>query len=278
MRKPVVPFDAADSTLLNVFDDLPLWSAPFGLKLLDQVKLKGRMNVLDIGFGSGFPLLELAQRLGDSCRVFGIDPWTAGIQRARTKADQMQVENVEVIEGVAEQMPFADEFFDLIVSNNGINNVSDQSKAVAECARISKRGGQFLLTVNLPGTMREFYNVYEETLASTGRLEEVRRLNEHIAAKRKPTSFMMELLTKHGFAIVKATEDSFTMRFLDGSALLNHFFLRLAFVEPWQQILAAEDVPIIFDRLEENLNTLARQQGELRLTIPFVCIDSTRTY
>ncbi len=263
MRKPIHPFNPSDLQLLQVYDELPLWSAPFGLSLLDEVVYKAGMNVLDLGFGTGFPLLELAQRLGDSCRVYGLDPWTAGVERALAKAAQMNIGSVEVVEGVAEQMPFEDEFFDVIVSNNGINNVADQPKAVAECARVCKPGAQLLITANLPGTMREFYDVYEETLRSLGKINEVTRLNEHIFSKRKPVSFMTDLLEQQGFAIAKVKEDSFTMRFLDGSSLLNHFFMRLAFIEPWQHVLDAEDVSVVFDRLEANLNSLARQQGRV---------------
>ena len=52
---------------VNTFDELPLWSAPFGLLLLKHVELKPNLKVIDIGSGAGFPLLELASRLGNSC-------------------------------------------------------------------------------------------------------------------------------------------------------------------------------------------------------------------
>ncbi|MBU1344941.1 MAG: hypothetical protein KKE44_14360 [Proteobacteria bacterium] len=59
----------------NVFmDDLPLWSAPFGLTLLDTLKFKKNINVLDIGCGEGFPLIEIAARFGETSRFFGLDP------------------------------------------------------------------------------------------------------------------------------------------------------------------------------------------------------------
>ena len=37
---------------------------------------------------------------------------------------------LEVVHGVAEEMPFGDGCFDLIVSNNGINNVDDPSSFI----------------------------------------------------------------------------------------------------------------------------------------------------
>ncbi|HTX88990.1 MAG TPA: class I SAM-dependent methyltransferase, partial [Bacteroidales bacterium] len=64
-------------TKLNQFllyDELPLWSAPFGLTLLETVRLRKNINILDIGSGGGFPMLELAERSGPSCRVYGVDP------------------------------------------------------------------------------------------------------------------------------------------------------------------------------------------------------------
>ena len=45
------------------------------------------MTVLDVGFGTGFPLLELAQRLGKSATIYGIDPWEAAHERTHLKMD-----------------------------------------------------------------------------------------------------------------------------------------------------------------------------------------------
>src|SRR4030067_181575 len=57
--------------IISAIDELSLWAAPFGLKLLETIKLKKNITALDIGFGLGFPLLEVAMRLGEPSKVCG---------------------------------------------------------------------------------------------------------------------------------------------------------------------------------------------------------------
>src|SRR5258708_9194598 len=44
----------------DLYDELPLWSAPFGLLLLEHVKLRPGLTILDVGAGTGFMSIELA--------------------------------------------------------------------------------------------------------------------------------------------------------------------------------------------------------------------------
>src|SRR5258708_6823623 len=108
--------------LVNTFDELPLWSAPFGLLLLRHLEYKPNLTIVDIGSGAGFPLMEIASRFGKSCKCFGLDIWTNANNRAKQKIKNYGLSNVEVLEGSAEKIPFNDNSVDLIVSNLGINN------------------------------------------------------------------------------------------------------------------------------------------------------------
>ena len=85
------------------YDELPLWSAPFGLSLLDAVRLNHGMNILDIGSGSGFPMLEIAERSGTSCNVYGVDPSDDAILMIQQKIEAKGIErsNPERIYGKA---------------------------------------------------------------------------------------------------------------------------------------------------------------------------------
>jgi len=269
-------FDLNDVKLISVIDDLPLWSAPFGLKLLDTIDLKPNLNVLDIGSGMGFPIIELSQRLGNSCNVFGIDPWNTATDRAKLKMNIWGITNLRFIEGKAELLPFENNYFDLIISNNGTNNVDDEEKVFSEISRTTKSGAQMVITVNLPETMIEFYNVYEKVLKENNKIDEVEKLQSHIHSKRKPLSSVKELIENAGFEINEIFEDSFSFRYLDGSTMFNHFIIRLAFMESWRNILNQNDRKRIFDKIEIELNKIAEVQKELSLTIPWVCINSRK--
>ena len=103
MTAPVPNTD--DPAVVSAFDELPLWSAPFGLRLLETVHLAPNLTVLDVGFGTGFPLLELARRLDAKSRLYGVDPWAAGTDRARDKLRTYGLTNVLLLRAVAEKVP-----------------------------------------------------------------------------------------------------------------------------------------------------------------------------
>ena len=98
-------FDEKDPELISVIDDLPLWSAPFGLRLLEIIELRKHINVLDIGCGLGFPLIELSQRLGNTCNIYGIDPWAEAIERAKLKKKVYNIENVKLLMSLRKKCP-----------------------------------------------------------------------------------------------------------------------------------------------------------------------------
>ncbi|MGE5430983.1 MAG: class I SAM-dependent methyltransferase, partial [Syntrophomonadaceae bacterium] len=265
-------FNSPDS--VSIIDELPLWSAPFGLKLLDAIKIKPNMTVLDIGFGLGFPIIEIAQRLGRTAKVFGIDPWEAASERAKKKIQILGLENIELINGVAENVPLPDSSVDLIISNNGINNVQDINKVFSESCRVAKPGAQFAAAVNLPETMIEFYNVFEEVLRDFQLIERIPLIKEHIHKKRLPVDELKMLFINNGFEIARADTDSFSYRFLDGTAMFDYPFIRNNFMDSWLAIVPQERADEVFSEIERRMNLLSQRKGEWQLTIPFVTFSA----
>lgn len=269
-------FDADDPGLISAIDELSLWSAPFGLKLLELIRIRPGMKVLDIGCGPGFPLIEIAQRLGSSGDAVGLDPWSAALRRVRQKIETYGLKNVEVVNGVAEKIPFPDQSFDLLVSNNGINNVSDLKLSLAECYRASRPGAQFIVSFNLERTMHEFYDAFEETLYKNGLESEIEKMREHIYSKRRPLEEMKQFLIEAGFAIRSVVRDAFGMNFVDAATMFNHSLIKYWFLNGWKAVLQQRDLERIFEEIEQRMNAVAREKGEIRLTVPFVVIDMQR--
>jgi ubiquinone/menaquinone biosynthesis C-methylase UbiE len=266
-------FDLNDKETVSVIDELPLWSAPFGLKLLDKIKYRKSLKALDIGPGLGFPLLEIAMRFGNTCKLYGIDPWEAALERIRMKIKTYRIANVELIPCFAENIPLPENAIDLIFSNNGLNNVNDISAVLRECRRISKTGSQLIFTYNTDKTMVEFYRVLEELLLEKNMTNEITLMKEHVYKKRKPVEEFVQLLNEHGFGINEISHESFEYRFVDGSAMLNHFLITLSFIESWKSLIPENRQQEIFEEVEKRLNESARQNGFLKLTVPFVLID-----
>jgi arsenite methyltransferase len=258
---------------IEVADELPIWSAPFGLKLLEYIDYKTNITAIDIGFGTGFPLTEIALRLGDSSTVYGIDPWKDAFQRVNKKLDYYGLTNVRIIEGVAESIPLDNDSIDLITSNNGINNVADIPKVLSECSRIIKQGGQFIITMNTDLTMVEFYRQLEQVLSDLDMGKEIQLFREHISEKRPPVDKMISLIHANGFVIKDIVNDQFNLRFANGTVMLNHYFIRLAFMDSWIKLLPEEKAEQIFGLVEMRLNEQSKILGGIKLSIPYIMIN-----
>ena len=266
-------FDENNSVNVSVIDEVPFWSGPFGFTLLENLTLRKHMTILDIGCGTGFPSLEIAMRAGNSSKVHALDPWPEALARLNQKAYVMGISNIEPITGNAEELPFDDSYFDLIVSNNGINNVQDIEETFSECRRVLKPEGKFLFTMNLGDTMKEFYEIFRKILVSYHGSVKNAEVDNHVREKRKPAEEIISLLGKYGFDNFSVLEKSFNYSFVDGPAMLNYFMIKAFFMPPWRKIAGKEHEKEIFSEVESELNRRAEQQGEIVLTIPYVLIE-----
>jgi SAM-dependent methyltransferase len=99
-------------------------------------------RVLDLGSGAGTDSLIAAQMVGAQGRVTGIDMTPAMLAKARAAAAAMEVTNVEFVESEAEQLPFPDESFDVVISNGVIDLIPDKDAVFAELYRVLVPGGR----------------------------------------------------------------------------------------------------------------------------------------
>jgi hypothetical protein len=108
--------DLATPEFGDLYDELPLWSAPFGLMLLDRVPVKPGLTILDVGAGLGFSR--------SSSRT--LRPRHAGHRggsvegrrdRLRRKIEQRHLDNIRLLVQDASALDLPDTSVDIIVSN-----------------------------------------------------------------------------------------------------------------------------------------------------------------
>jgi len=270
-----LPSDYRDPDFASAFDELPLWSSYCGQLLLEHVPLRKGMHLLDLGCGSGFPLLELAQRLGPGSRAVGVDSWPEAMTRADFKKQFFGAKHVELIAADASSLPFPDESFDLAVSNLGVNNFEDPQRVMRECFRVMRPAGTVAITSNLVGHFAEFYTVYRKTLREL-------QLEKYIAAldaqenHRSTLIGLKELLTGSGFQLTRVEEKNFHYTFADGTALFYHPLVRFGFLGGWRNFLEKEDERKVFDALEANLNGISETEGKLTLQVPIAYVEGCK--
>ena len=262
-----LPLDETDPRVGNVYDELSLWASRFGQVLLDRVPLRSGARVLDVGCGPGFPSLELAHALGPTCTVVGLDVWAAALARARVKQSFYGVPQLTFVRGDGARLPVRDGSIDLIVSNLGVNNFANPGQALRECRRVIDARGLMLLTTNLRGHMREFYDDLRVVLEEIDDEKLIDRFEQHVQHRVSRTS-LVDMLRNAGFDSVETGEDEFVLRYLDGSSFLRHGFIRLGFLPAWREVVGPEREREIFERVETRLNERAADRGELRMTIP----------
>jgi len=105
-------------------------------------RLEPGERVLDLGSGAGTDSLVAAQMVGEQGHVTGIDMTPQMLGKARAAAAAMGTRNVEFVEAEAEQLPFADASFDVVVSNGVIDLIPDKDAVFSELFRVLNPGGR----------------------------------------------------------------------------------------------------------------------------------------
>jgi arsenite methyltransferase len=136
---------------------------------------------------------------------------------------------------------------------------------------------QLVFTFNTNRTFIELYDVFREVLREHGLRECEEKIDAHIYSKRKPLSEFKEMLAAAGFLVRAIDEDEFTYRFSDGTSMFNHFFMKLAFMEAWKEIVPSNLQDEIFRQIEDKLNRGAERNQGFAMSVPFVTMDCEKT-
>jgi ubiquinone/menaquinone biosynthesis C-methylase UbiE len=119
---------------------LQLWEV--GERLVRRVGIGRDENVLDIACGTGNAALRAAATGG---RMVGVDLTPELFVAGRALAAEAGVE-IEWVEGDAEELPFRDERFDVVLSTFGVMFAPRHEVAARELVRVLRPGGRFGFT------------------------------------------------------------------------------------------------------------------------------------
>jgi demethylmenaquinone methyltransferase/2-methoxy-6-polyprenyl-1,4-benzoquinol methylase len=120
---------------------LSFWQDPrWRRALVSAIAPAAGERVLDVATGTGMVAAELLARA--DCAVVGIDQSPQMLAGARARFAGVEGSRVELVEGEAERLPFADESFDGLTFTYLLRYVDDPRATVAELARVVRPGGR----------------------------------------------------------------------------------------------------------------------------------------
>lgn len=141
------------------FNEIARQNVVMAEQLVDAVDPHPGNTVLDVACGSGTAALVAERRY---CEVAGIDYVPELIDRARARA-AANGQSIEFRVGDAQNMPYEDDRFDVVLSVYGVQFAPDQEQAASELLRICRPGGIIGLASPIPhGWSGDWFAVHAE--------------------------------------------------------------------------------------------------------------------
>lgn len=128
--------------------------------LLDAARVAPAQLVLDVATGPGYVAGGATAR---GAIATGVDFAPAMIAQAR-----QNFPGTIFLEGDAESLAFASEFFDAVLCPFGLLHLADPDKAIAEAYRVLKPGGCYAFSVWSPPERHQFFRIVLSAIAAHG--------------------------------------------------------------------------------------------------------------
>lgn len=152
---------------------------------LARMDLQRGESVLDVGCGTGVFLPGLAALVGSEGRVVGLDHSPAFLEESQKRlADASLSDQVELVEGDAHNLPFADATFDAAHCERVLMHLQDPALAIREMQRVVRPGGRVLVAeVYAAGARMDHPDPEAEKLISAGLVSGIRNTSMGIALR-----------------------------------------------------------------------------------------------
>ncbi len=156
--------------------------------------------VLDMGSGAGFDCFLASSQVGPKGKVIGVDITSEMVDKARANAHMGGFTNIDFRQGDLENMPVADNYVDVVVSNCVINLVPNKRLVFREAFRVLKPGGRLVVSdIVLKRELPEF--VKNSTEAYIGCLAGAIKKDEYLEIMRLSGFQDITVIAESGFPV-----------------------------------------------------------------------------
>ncbi|KMY54618.1 MULTISPECIES: demethylmenaquinone methyltransferase [Bacillaceae] len=127
---------------------------------MKKMNVQKKETALDVCCGTGDWTIALAQAVGPEGRVVGLDFSQNMLSVGKRKIEEFGLDQVEMIQGNAMELPFEDNTFDYVTIGFGLRNVPDYMQVLREMHRVLKPGGMAVCLETSQPTMLGFRQLY----------------------------------------------------------------------------------------------------------------------
>ncbi len=116
--------------------------------IISELAVESGSRILDLGCGPAILPIRMCESFEevDDCYLYGIDISQQALQLGKRVVESRDLgDNICLIKGDCEELPFQNNCFDGVVSNATINLLLDKKRGFKEFARVTKGGGMVVV-------------------------------------------------------------------------------------------------------------------------------------
>ena len=182
------------------------------LALLERIQTAiaptATMRILDLGCGPGIIVATLAPLVEE---VVGFDLTPEMLRKARERCSQSGVENIRLVLGNAEKLPFRDGTFDAVVTRCTIHHFKDPRIIISEMARVTRSSGRVVAA--------DIVSSEDPEEAELHNALEVLRDPSHV--RMLPKGLLLTMIQESGLRIMSETTWEKERRFDEWAHIVN---------------------------------------------------------
>ncbi len=218
----------------------PDWGLRFAELLDEHVKLPKKGRALYVASGTGGHALALKERAGGDVTFICIDESEERLELSRAKALALKESDVEFHHAQVEALLLEDEEYNLVIADASLIAPERLPEMLSEMARVAAPGASVAACLVTASSYGEFFSIYWEALANTGRFEEA-GIVEMLINELSTVSDVEALAAREGLDEVETWTSVEEFHFASGDAFVSAPLVNDFLLDNWLDTLTDAD-------------------------------------